>query len=206
MPRFATAILVVMLQGCSLGPDTELNLEVDSSDPAVVAETARVLAARFEEFPATLFSSTEYAIQGSTIRFRFRNGAPEPKTLERLYETPGRFRVALATNRFGNPWLTERDVLDVRLAYRNSRSALRIRLTPDAGQRMVRLTTENVGSVLTATLDSEMLLEARIQGVFGKSFEIVGLELDPDSAAALRVVLTTGALPADVRAAPADEI
>jgi len=204
--RLATVICVIALQGCTLGPDTELALEVDSSDPAVVAETARVLAARFERFPATMLSSTEYAIRGSTIRFTFKNGAPEPKILEYLYDTPGHLRASLATDRFGTPWFTDRDLSNVDAAYRSSMRVLRVRLTAKAGRRLVQLTTENLGRVVTTTLDGETLMEARIQGVFGERFEIVGGELDPELIGPLVVVLRTGALPADVKAVRVDEI
>src|SRR5262245_12151887 len=77
VPRIAALVLVAALQACTIGPDTELTLEVDSSDPAVVAETARVLAARFREFRPSLFSSAGFAIEGSRIHFTFRNAAPE---------------------------------------------------------------------------------------------------------------------------------
>jgi hypothetical protein len=94
--------LLATLQGCTVEPDVELALEVDSLEPAVIAETGRVLAARFEEFRPTLLSSTASVIEGSTIRFTFRNGAPEPGVLEYLYATPGRVRAALVTDRFGS--------------------------------------------------------------------------------------------------------
>ncbi|HEY3518289.1 MAG TPA: hypothetical protein VGL98_14670, partial [Gammaproteobacteria bacterium] len=58
-------VLAVALQACSLGPDTELTLEVQSSDPAVVARTARVLSERFGEFRPSLLSSSKFAIEGS---------------------------------------------------------------------------------------------------------------------------------------------
>jgi preprotein translocase subunit SecD len=198
--RLATVVCFIALQGCTLGPDTELELRVDSSDPAIVAGTARVLAARFKEFPATLFSSTEYAIQGSTIRFTFKNGAPEPKVLAYLYETPGHLRAALATNRLGRPSFTEQDVRDVAVGYRDSMPVLRVVLTAEAGQRLVRLTSENIGQIMTMTLDGETLTQARIQGVFGERFEVGAPDSDLDFYRALRAILTTGALPARVTA------
>jgi hypothetical protein len=204
MLRIASAVvLVAALQACSLGPDTELTLEVQSSDPPVVAETARVLSARFGEFRPSLLSSSKFAIEGSTIRFTFRNGAPEPKIVEYLYATPGHFRAALASDRFGRPWFTDRDVRDAHVTYQNSMPALAVRLTPEAGQRLARLTTDNLGQVVSMTLDGETLMEARIQGAFGERFLVQGQKLDPDLDLALAVILTTGALPADVRAVPA---
>ena len=56
------------------------------------------------------------------------------------------------------------------------------------------------------TLDGKTLTEARIQGVFGRRFEVGGLSSDLDFYQALRVILTTGALPADVRVAPTEGI
>jgi preprotein translocase subunit SecD len=201
MQRIAAVVLVAMLQGCTLGPDTELALEVDSSDPAVVEETARVLAARFKEFRPTLLSSAELAIDGSKLRFTFKNGAPDPRILEYLYATRGRLRAAPPENRFGQPWFTDRDVRDVHVTYQDSMRVLTFRLTPEAGQRLLRLTTENIGEVMRMTLDGETMMEARIQGAFGERFLAQDRELDQDLYVALAVVLTTGALPADVSAA-----
>jgi preprotein translocase subunit SecD len=73
-------------------------------------------------------------------------------------------------------------------------------LTPEAGQRLLRLTSENLGQLVAMTLDGETLMEARINGTFGEQFQIAGQQLDPDLDVALAVILTTGALPADVRA------
>jgi hypothetical protein len=198
----SAVVLVVALQACSLGPDTELTLEVQSGDPVVVGATARLLTARFGEFRPSWFSSSKFAIEGSTIRFTFRNGAPEPKIVEYLYATPGHFSAALATDRLGQPWLTERDIRDARVTYENSMPALAVRLTPEAGQRLARLTADNLGQVVSMTLDGETLMEARIQGAFGERFLVQGQKLDPELDVALAVILTTGALPADVRAVP----
>jgi hypothetical protein len=196
----SVVVLVAALQACTLGPDTELTLEVQSSDPAVVARAARVLSARFREFRPSLVSSSKFAIEGSTIRFTFRNGAPEPEIVEYLYSTRGHFRAALASDQFGEPWLTDGDVSEAHVTYQDSMPALAVRLTPEAGQRLTQLTTDNVGQVVRMTLDGETLMEARIQGVFGERFMITGQDSEEDIRRALTVVLTTGALPADVRA------
>ena len=203
MLRIASVVvLAATLQACSLGPDTELTLEVQSSDPAVVARTARVLSERFKEFRPSLVSSSKFAIEGSTIRFTFRNGAPEPKIVEYLYSTPGHFRAALASDLSGEPWLTDRDVREAHVTYQDSMPALAVQLTPEAGQRLARLTTDNVGQVVRMTLDGETLMEARIQDPFGERFMITGQDFEEDVRRRLTVVLTSGALPADVRPFP----
>jgi len=207
MLRIASiVVLVAALQACTFGPDTELALVVDSNDPAVVEQTASVLATRFNEFRPSLFSYAELAIEGSMLHFTFKNGAPEPKVLEYLYSTPGRVRAALVSERFGKPWFTDGDIRDAHVTYQNSTRALAIRLTPEAGQRLLQLTTDNVGEVVRTTLDGETLMEARILGVFGERFLIQGQELEPGLDLALAVILTTGALPAEVRAKGVDEI
>jgi hypothetical protein len=199
VPRLAI-LLLATLQGCTFEPDVELALEVDSFEPAVVEETGRVLAARFEEFRPTLLSSTASVIEGSTIRFTFRNGAPEPAVLEYLYATPGRVRAALVTDRSGPAWFTDKDIRRAAVVYSDSMRTLQVRLTPEAGQRLLRLTSENLGRVVAMTFDGETLMEARINGTFGDRFQLAGQELDAGRDVALAVILTTGALPADVRA------
>jgi preprotein translocase subunit SecD len=204
--RIATVVLVALLQGCTVGPDTELALEVDSSDPAVVEAAARVLAARFDAFRPSPFSSSTFDVKGSKVRFTFKNGAPEPKVLEYLYTTLGSLQARLTAERLQRPWFTDRDVARAVVAYRDSMRVLRVRLTPEAGERLLRLTSANVGESMTLTLDGETLMEARISGAFGRDFEVAGPELDPELYLALGVVLSTGALPTTVRAVTAAEI
>jgi preprotein translocase subunit SecD len=82
------------------------------------------------------------------------------------------------------------------VAYRDSQPVLRLRLTAEAGERLARLTSRNVGRVMTVTLDGETLFEATVQSALATSLEITGVEVD--ELRALSVVLRAGALPEGV--------
>ena len=85
-------VLCALLQACTFVPDVHLVATVDSTDPAVVEETARVLSARFAKFRASLFATTDVEVSGSTLRYTFKNGAPDTTVLEYLCRTRGRVR------------------------------------------------------------------------------------------------------------------
>lgn len=78
------------------------------------------------------------------------------------------------------------------------RHVVRLRLTPAAGDRVLALTTRNVGKTARLTLDGRLLLEATITGVLRDSFQITSPEQETEKAMALAVVLRSGALPAVV--------
>jgi hypothetical protein len=181
-------------------------LVVASAEPRIVAETERVLLSRFEEFLPSLFSSVESTSVESTISFTFKHGAPALPILEYLYQTTGSLRASLADDSAGSTWFTEQDIARAVLAYDGSSRVLRIRLTPEAGQRVVRLTSQNLGKAVRVTLDNEVLLEATINGVFGEPFQVTAPDTDTDTALALTVILETGALPASVSTGVPDGI
>jgi preprotein translocase subunit SecD len=194
--------LCALLQACSFGPDVELALTVDSADPAVVEETQRVLSARFAAFRPSLLSRAELVVAGSTLRYSFKNGAPDPAVLEYLYRTPGRLTASLVTEPPEEPWFTERDIRHANVVHNGSARVVRIDLTPEAGRRLLGLTLDHVGRELEVTLDGATLMRARINGVFSVRFEITGADVAP----ALGAILENGALPASVAAVPVEGI
>jgi len=201
--RLAGAVaLCALLQACSFGPDVELALTVDSTDPAVVEETQRVLSARFAAFRPSLLSRAEFVVAGSTIRYRFKNGAPDAAVLEYLYRTPGHLTASLVTEPPEEPWFTERDIRRADVAYNGTARVIRIHLTPEAGRRVLGLTIDHIGGTMEMTLDGETLMSGRIRGVFSERFEISGVDIPP----ALPAVLENGALPARVTAVPLESI
>jgi preprotein translocase subunit SecD len=93
---------------------------------------------------------------------------------------------------------TDRDIEQAALAYENKSHVVRLRLAPAAGDRVLALTTRNVGKTARLTLDDRVLLEAVITGVLRESFQITSPEQDTEKAMAFVVVLQSGALPAVV--------
>jgi preprotein translocase subunit SecD len=151
---------------------------------------------RFGEFRPFFFSSVESTIDGSTLSFRFKRGAPAQSTVTYLYQTPGRVRATLVEG-FGILF-TDKDIEQAHLAFENERHVIRLRLTPAAGNRVLALTTRNVGKTARLTLDGRVLLEAVITGVLRDTFQVTSPEEDTEKAKALVVVLQSGALPAVV--------
>jgi hypothetical protein len=189
-------VFAVLVMGCARQPDVLLNLRVSSADRAVVEEVRRILMFRFGEFRPSFLSSIEATIDGPTLSFRFKGGAPASSIVTYLYKTPGRLRTTLV----GNPGVlfTDQDIEQAALAYENERHVVRLRLTPAAGNRVLALTTRNVGNTARLTLDGRLLLEAVITGALRDSFQITSPEQDTEKAMALVVVLQSGALPAVV--------
>lgn len=199
MKKCRAAIILTFLAlvaGCARTPDVTLNLSVDSDDRMVLEEVRRILLFRFGEFRPSFFSSIESDINGSAISFRFKGGAPEESILTYLYETPGRVNAVLVEN--SGLLFTDQDIEQAGLAHENGSSVVRLRLAPTAGERVLALTTRNVGRTARLTMDGRALLEATITGALRDSFQITSPEQDPQKAMALVVVLRSGALPAAV--------
>jgi preprotein translocase subunit SecD len=92
---------------------------------------------------------------------------------------------------------THDDIRDVVATYNNGQPALSLRLTAEAGERLTRLTSQNVGGFMTITLDGRTVSEARVTAILGESLVIAGLEID--EIRLLAVILQAGALPEGVR-------
>jgi hypothetical protein len=199
MKKFGVAIVLViaaLVAGCARPPDVTLNLRVDTTDPVVVAEVRRILLFRFGEFRSSFFSSIESKVDGSRLSFLFKGGAPAQSILPYLYKTSGRVRATLVES--PAVLFTHQDIEQAALAYENESHVVRLRLTPAAGDRVLALTTRNVGKTARLTLDGRLLLEATITGVLRDSFQITSPEQETEKAMALAVVLRSGALPAVV--------
>jgi hypothetical protein len=199
MKKYRAAIvlvLAVLAVSCTRPPDVSLNLRVSTADPVVLEEVRRILLFRFREFRPSFFSSIESKIDGSRLSFRFKGGAPAQSLVTYLYETPGRVRTILVES--SGVLFTDQDIEQAALAYENESHVVRLRLTPAGGNRVLALTTRNVGKTARLTLDGRVLLEAVITGVLREAFQITSPEQDTEKAMALVVVLQSGALPAVV--------
>lgn len=199
MKTFRAAIILVLVflvASCQRPPDVTLNLRVDTADPAVVEEARRILLFRFGEFRPSFFSSIESKVDGAKLSFRFKGGAPAQSVLAYLYGTSGRVRATLVQS--PATLFTDQDIEQVDLAYENESHVILVRLTPAAGERVLALTTRNVGKTARFTLDGRLLLEATIAAVLRDSFQITSPEQETEKAMALAVVLRSGALPAVV--------
>lgn len=191
------AVLAASVSACTRAPDTNIELVVDSSDAAVVAETLHVLMERFDEhYPGKAVAH----VDGSVIMITFTHFAPDPEVVRYCYSTPGRVRADLAgpsTPNRGAILFSEREIADASVSFRNARPALNIRLTQAGGERMQRLTTRNIGGRAQLLLDNRVLYQATIATALRDSFSIEpDMEVQPMKA--LAVILRSGALPAHV--------
>ena len=199
MKKFRVAIglvLAVLVMGCTRQPEVSLNLRVSTADPVILQEVRRILLFRFSKFRPSFLASIESTIDGSILSFRFKGGAPAQPIVTYLYQTPGRVWTTLVES--SAVLFTDQDIEQAALAYENKSHVVRLRLTPAAGNRVLALTTRNVGKTARLTLDGRVLLEAVITGVLRDSFQITSPEQDTEKAMALVAVLQSGALPADV--------
>lgn len=188
--------ITALLTGCDRAPDLVLTLAVDSRDTAVVESARQILLSRFNEFRPSFLSSITSKIDGSGITFTFYGGAPSDDTIKYLYRTRGKVRAVLSDST--TILFTDRDIEEARLIYSDSRFDIALRLSQEAGERVLRLTTKNIGKSARITLDNAVLLDARIQDALRDSFQLTAPHQDDEQNRALVVVLRSGALPAQV--------
>lgn len=191
-------LTAVSILACTPTPDTTLELLVDSSDAAVVAETQRVLLKRFDdEYPGLVEAKAE----GSVITVTFKHTSPDRELVRYLYGTPGRLRAtvfAASLPDHGAVLFDNRAIDTVVLGVNDAGPVLNVRLTKSGGERMQRLTSRNIGLKAHISLDGRALFDAPVMGTLGDTFVIEQIDPDPAKARALATVVRSGALPAYV--------
>ncbi|HKS55760.1 MAG TPA: hypothetical protein VJS12_10765 [Steroidobacteraceae bacterium] len=190
----AVALTAASALACRPTPDTFIQLVVDSSDAAVIAETERVLLKRFDdEYPGVVEAKTE----GSVITVAFRHTTPDRELVHALYAMPGRLRATIPD--LGAILFTTRDIADANIAYREKEYMLRIKLVPAAKQRIQRLTTQAVGNIAQLEVDGHVWVRATISSPMSDSMQVPLPGATEVDARALSIVLRSGAhLPAQV--------
>ena len=191
-------LALILLCACSICEGATYQIIVKSDDPAVVQATNKVLLARFQRVLPSALSTVESEISGSTISYTFQRGTPDESIVSYLSVTPGRFSVSFAEPEANDPWITDRDIMRVDAETSRNDSMIQIHLTEDAGERVQKITSRNLGKSAVVKLDYEKIMEAEIRGAFGRSFQITAPSgKDPNVVAA---ILEGGRLPATVLA------
>lgn len=183
-PRRATATLIVQTEDA---PTLQMNL------------AAEILAQRFLEIRPSMFSTITPTVSGNTITFTYRGEAPPNDTyLRPLALTRGVLRITPADHP-DELWVSDLDVVDVKMMRSASQGPiLTIRVTPQAGSRLMEATTKNTGRTLVTTCDGRMIVSATIRAPFGTAFVLPVPSVEEGHV--LLNVLRHGRLPVAVRA------
>lgn len=191
-------VVAAVLVGCddlSHLRDESQTLVVEVNDPKDAQTASRVLISRFREFPPSMFSSIRSDTTDRTIRFTFERGAPRPETLKFMTTNRG---VLIAQARSGAIWFRERDIVEAAVVNVDGAFQLTLNLTDEAGARLDRLSRQNVGEIVTITLDGLELTTARVQAPLGKRLAI-STAREPRALLQIAALLRHGPLPEGVR-------
>lgn len=188
---------LLLLTGCTRVPPVVLTLKAESTNPQTVAASRDILENRFKEFLPSMFSSVNSTIHGSTISFEFHNGAPKHADLVQLFSTPGRLVVSLhSPTGYGTIWYTDKDIEYAESKNSNGEKFIAIKLTEKTGERLKRLSSQNIGNKVDVTLDGKIILQAVIRGTLGRYSEFNAP--NPDKAVYLAAILKNGHLPTKI--------
>jgi preprotein translocase subunit SecD len=197
----AIAGCAVVMAGCGafgFGPEQVVDVRLSGAAPAQVEAARTTLLARFEDASPGMMASVSAVAKADRIVLTFRNGAPAKAQIECLARR-GLFRLAEPG---GTPysWLTEADIQSTApgIDPGSRRPNLSIRLRPDAGARMQRVTSTRVGSQVEMRLDDTVLTTSTIQSAFGAEFQTTVESVD--LAECVATVLASGPLPVAVTA------
>ncbi len=196
-----TLLSAVFFLGCESEPTVTLELVINNSDPAVIAECQLVLETRFNGALPSILASVESSNTASQLVFKFMNAAPDSASIDYLYKTPGRFSAYLV-NEDGtfSVWFTEQDIEYSTAGRRGDVVTIQVQLDEDAGRRVMDLSSQIVGRIVRSTLDGRLLLEAKVMAPFGRRIDFTAP--DADKADLLAIILSSGPLPAVVSSSP----
>lgn len=158
-----------------------------------ITRTAQNIAERFDEILPTARSTVSATVNDNTITFTFRGAVPPEGVLRPLAMTRGVLRIAPA-DQPGETWVSDADVEDVQLFTTDQGRFIALRLTQEAGGRLMAATSANTGRALIMTWDGRTLMSATIQAPFGQSFQFNAPSSDQDAHVLLNA-LRRGHLP-----------
>jgi hypothetical protein len=144
-------------------------VETEDAKPEDVARTADILAARFDEITPSRRSTITATPAGHTITFTFRGEHAKAEFLRPLALTRGVLRIGPA-DQPDETWASDADVERVEMLLQDH-TVISLRLTREAGARLLDATSKNKGRMLVTSWDGRPLLYAPILGPFGEAFQ-----------------------------------
>jgi len=199
MHVFVAGSALSLLAGCGLygfEPSRTVTVSVASADADYAAESCDVLTWRLRQYAPHLNSTVTCTAHGTNLDVTLGHGAPPDETIDYLSKTQGRVSIYLYQHP-DQAWITDADIVDAASAIdSNGNRSLNVRVSADAGQRLLKLTTLHAGQILEWSLDGSVMVRATIQGPFATNFQLT----TPDGShnQLLATVLKSGRLPASV--------
>jgi len=195
---FAATCLGTIATVAACGPreiTATLVVQTEDAPSQQVSRTAEILAERFSEIRPTMFSTVMPTVSGHTITFTFRGESLGEQSLRPLALTRGVLTIAPADHP-EEVWVTDLDIVDVRVFMTEQGPMLSLRVTPEAGGRLLEGTSKNIGRKAVTTWEGRTLISATISGAFSTQFQLPVPSVEESHV--LLNVLRHGRLPAAV--------
>ena len=191
MKRFASLIVVsALLAGCNqlLGESKSIHF---SSAAPMLKQDESIIATRLREHASSLSPSYSFAhANGQTVVHA--RGVPPDQSVQFLLKHRGEFEARSAN---GRPWFSQRDIVDAQAGIDDrQRTVLRLKLSPEAGARVARLSANEVGTVVSAVLDGEVLAAANVSAPIQNGALQLTINKTPNEAVLISTILKTGSL------------
>lgn len=182
-------IILFMLSSCGSKDVQQLVIQVRS--PAHAQEINEILLSRFNEFPASFFSTVNSRVEGRKLVFTFTGGAPPDKALEYLIQHAGNLVVVEDS---GRKWITSRDITRVSTKKSEGDNYLQFSVSDTAAERIRSLSRQHIGKPIRVEFDNELLVTAVVRDVLSKRFE-VSIEKPYEELLYMAAILRSGPLP-----------
>lgn len=176
-----------------------LVLVIEPMQESMAERSLRVLQARLARVGA-VNTRAERRSDGLYLGFKFPYGRPSPTRLEFLTRAHGSLRV-FDPVKPDEIWLTEAGIGRVEASVTDPIDAgavrqigsLAVQTTPEAGDRLQRLSRASQGHRLQILFDGQAISEARVAGAFQYQVELPLRSVD--EATDIAIVLASGPLP-----------
>jgi hypothetical protein len=190
-------LILALLAGCgSPTSATRFTVMTAEASPEDVAATARVIQARFDHWAPSDSSRVDTTINGNRIDFHFRGTTPHPTEIVYLGSTPGVFKLA-SGDAPKLAWVSDLNFHSARCVDAELGGLevvnLEVDLRAAAGARLAAYTRQNLGKVVVATWDNQVIGQGTISSEFGPHFVTT---LQEDEHTRMRcTIIETGRLP-----------
>jgi len=195
--RVAVAIgTMLALAACApRSVTTVATLALDGASEAEIRVAATVLQSRYRNLVSSYFAEVSASANPSGVTVEFRGEAPSDDLIRLYANTQGVMRIAPEKAHLVSI-ATDRDVESASAYIDGDVAGLNLVLKERAGQQMLDYTRSHQGATLVTTWDGTEFSRAQINGIFGRQFQMTGV--DRNMMGLRAIVLRSGRLPMPV--------
>jgi len=171
---------------------------VTSGSAADLASAQKIITARLNAFRPGFDSLVTSRVEGNSIHFDFHGTPVDERTATILATSPGILRLSLVDN-VSDTWISDADIVDAQLTRNGDGALMNVRLSVDAGDRLLKKTSANLGRMLRIAWNGRPVSIAPIRAPFGERFQFTAPM--PPEGMLMRAMLQSGRLPIIVESA-----